>query len=114
MTLGTALGTASPIIPYVEEPDGTVILTSTTFNPAVTSLQTTSLVVNDPPFGTYHFGYQIPAFAAVTTFTINDQTITSRDGVTTAYPMVPSIGPLVSPTQINNDFTYGPSGTVPQ
>lgn len=109
ITLSAGLsGPLGDIVPFVEAPDGRVI-EAAHLNPTSAAAQTTSITINNPIYGTYHFGYFLPAHfnAAGVTVTVGDDVVTSRDSTLTAYIDTFSLpSPLDADFQFTHDFTY--------
>jgi hypothetical protein len=115
LTLGIVLFPAAPgIVPFVSTPDGRV-LTTTPFDPSLLLLQTRTIIVTDPVFGTYHMGLLIPPSLAAVALSLNNFVFASRNGGSlTAVPLAVDIAvPLGVQTQVQEEYTYGPTGTVP-
>jgi hypothetical protein len=103
-------GTGLTLIPFVTAPDGV-----TTESPAVVVTVAgaplfASIVITNPVFGFYNFGFSIknPGLATLTGITLNGSTVqASRDGSTTIMS-TPAAATVISPgeSQVDATFTY--------
>lgn len=107
LTLAATL-VSGTIIPYVSTPDGQVIEGSA-FSSTLAVLQSRTIVISDPVFGTYHPGIQIINPGATVAVNILATSVTaSRDGSTTDIAPPVTFGVSIGvEEQVEQSFTYG-------
>ncbi|MBA3957049.1 MAG: hypothetical protein H0X51_01450 [Parachlamydiaceae bacterium] len=108
-SINITAGIGGSIIPFVSQPDGTVVegapIPIAGLLPLV--LNPPAIVINDPDFGTYTSGIHLDGGLVGVTAALTESVVSSRDGTTILLTSANGIATLGTNTQVSAEFTYG-------